>query len=173
MNKNCIKNKRDFLRLGCGSAFAEDRIEPAIELCEKGDIDYIIFDSIAEASMVDLARKKIKCPNEGYDFYIEKRFRSIIPICNHKKIKKESRDTAGIEKSFHHAPLVFITFLNPVHQTTPSFGQYKVFVQKTYIIDNGDNGKHEQNHQKYYLCSGNPVCKQVILRSFFNQECSQ
>ena len=32
------------IRIGSGAGYAGDRIEPAVELMEKGNLDYIIFE---------------------------------------------------------------------------------------------------------------------------------
>lgn len=36
------------IRIGSGAGYAGDRIEPAVELMEKGNLDYIIFECLAE-----------------------------------------------------------------------------------------------------------------------------
>ena len=35
------------IRIGSGAGYAGDRIEPAVELMEKGNLDYIIFECLA------------------------------------------------------------------------------------------------------------------------------
>ena len=32
------------VRVGCGAGTSDDRLEPALELAEKGDIDYLVFE---------------------------------------------------------------------------------------------------------------------------------
>ena len=39
------------IRIGSGAGYAGDRIEPAVELMEKGDLDYIIFECLAERTV--------------------------------------------------------------------------------------------------------------------------
>ena len=56
-NKN-MKHK-DFLRIGCGAGFSGDRMDPAIVLAEKGDLDYLVLECLAERTIA-LAQK------EGY-----------------------------------------------------------------------------------------------------------
>ena len=48
------------LRLGVGSSFADDRISPAVELAEKGDIDYLIFECLAERTIARENQTKLK-----------------------------------------------------------------------------------------------------------------
>ena len=53
-------NRADnLLRLGAGSACPGERLEPAIELVEKGNIDYIVFDSLSESEMLAFERHKM------------------------------------------------------------------------------------------------------------------
>ena len=35
------------IRIGSGAGYAGDRIEPAIDLIERGNLDYIIFECLA------------------------------------------------------------------------------------------------------------------------------
>ena len=37
------------IRIGSGAGYSGDRIEPALELAEKGDIDYLVFECLASA----------------------------------------------------------------------------------------------------------------------------
>ncbi len=39
------------IRIGSGVGYGGDRIEPAVELIEKGDLDYIAFECLAERTI--------------------------------------------------------------------------------------------------------------------------
>ena len=39
------------LRLGCGAGYSNDRVEPAVELVERGDLDYLVFECLAERTI--------------------------------------------------------------------------------------------------------------------------
>lgn len=54
------------VRLGAGSGFWGDAIDPALELLEKGRLDYLCFDFLAELTMALLQRQKLKNPALGY-----------------------------------------------------------------------------------------------------------
>ena len=54
------------VRLGAGSGFWGDAIDPAMELLEKGRLDYLCFDFLAELTMALLQRQKLKNPALGY-----------------------------------------------------------------------------------------------------------
>jgi hypothetical protein len=57
---------KDVLRLGAGSGFWGDAQDPAVELLEKGELDYLCFDYLAELTMALLQRQKMKNPATGY-----------------------------------------------------------------------------------------------------------
>ncbi|MBI4188935.1 MAG: DUF1446 domain-containing protein [Betaproteobacteria bacterium] len=54
------------VRLGSGSGFWGDGMDPAMEVLEKGNLDYLCFDFLAELSMALLQRQKLKNPQAGY-----------------------------------------------------------------------------------------------------------
>lgn len=57
---------KDVLRLGAGSGFWGDAQDPAVELLEKGELDYLCFDYLAELTMALLQRQKMKNSDAGY-----------------------------------------------------------------------------------------------------------
>ena len=54
------------VRLGSGSGFWGDAMDPAMELLEKGKLDYLCFDFLAELTMALLQRQKLKNAELGY-----------------------------------------------------------------------------------------------------------
>ncbi len=54
------------IRLGAGSGFWGDAMDPAMELLEQGELDYLCFDFLAELTMALLQRQKLKNPQAGY-----------------------------------------------------------------------------------------------------------
>ena len=55
------------IRIGSGAGYAGDRIEPAVELMEKGNLDYIIFECLAERTVAIGQQDKEKDPSKGYN----------------------------------------------------------------------------------------------------------
>jgi hypothetical protein len=53
-------------RIGAGSGFWGDMVDPAVELIERGDISYIGFDLLAELTVAILSRGKLKDPGRGH-----------------------------------------------------------------------------------------------------------
>ena len=75
------------VKVGSGSAFWGDMLEPAVELVEKGDIQYIGFDHLAELTMAQLTRMKAKDPSRGYIPDIVPWMKAILPACRERGIK--------------------------------------------------------------------------------------
>ena len=61
------------IRVGAGSAYAGDRIEPAVELAESGRLDYLVFECLAERTTALAQQAKAKDPSKGYDPILEPR----------------------------------------------------------------------------------------------------
>ena len=98
------------IRIGSGAGYSGDRIEPAIELAEKGDIQYLVFECLGERTVALAQQARMKDPEGGYDPLLEERMRAVLPLCAAKGIKivtnmgaanplAAARKTAEIAKS--------------------------------------------------------------------------
>ena len=80
--------ERKCVRVGGGSAGAEERIDPAVELAEKGRIGYLCFDSLSENELSNIEMHKRQDPSaKGYDVFTEPRLTQVMPVCAHKGVK--------------------------------------------------------------------------------------
>lgn len=75
------------IRIGCGAGCSHDRLEPAIELVEKGNIDYIVFECLAERTIAINQQQKLKDPSKGYTSMLEARMRGILRQAKEKGVK--------------------------------------------------------------------------------------
>ncbi|HCQ89212.1 MAG TPA: ABC transporter substrate-binding protein [Clostridium sp.] len=75
------------IRIGSGAGYAGDRIEPAVEIMEKGNVDYIIFECLAERTIAIGQMDKLKDPTKGYNQLLESRMRKILKLAKEKGIK--------------------------------------------------------------------------------------
>jgi acyclic terpene utilization AtuA family protein len=75
------------IRIGSGAGYSGDRIEPAVELAEKGDIQYLVFECLGERTVALAQQARMKDPEAGYDPLLEERMRAVLPICAAKGIK--------------------------------------------------------------------------------------
>ncbi|OZV11574.1 ABC transporter substrate-binding protein [Tissierella sp. P1] len=75
------------IRIGSGAGYGGDRLEPALEIMENGDVDYIIFECLAERTIAIAQEQKLKNPEKGYNGLLEYRMDKVLPLCARNKIK--------------------------------------------------------------------------------------
>jgi Acyclic terpene utilisation family protein AtuA len=75
------------IRIGSGAGYSGDRIEPAVELAKKGDIDYLVFECLGERTVALAQQARLKNPEAGYDPLLEERMRAVLPLCAAKGIR--------------------------------------------------------------------------------------
>lgn len=69
------------LRIGCGASYAGDRIEPAVDLAARGNLDYLVYETLAERTIAAAQLERLKDPGAGYNELMEERFRAALPHC--------------------------------------------------------------------------------------------
>lgn len=75
------------IRIGSGAGYGGDRLEPAIQLMEKGNLDYIGFECLAERTIAIAQEQKRVDPSKGYNNLLEYRMEQVIPLAYKNKIK--------------------------------------------------------------------------------------
>lgn len=75
------------IRVGTGAGFSDDRIEPAVELAERGGVDYLVFECLAERTIARETLTRLKDPDRGYTPYLVERFQAVLPACRRNGIR--------------------------------------------------------------------------------------
>jgi hypothetical protein len=69
------------VRIGCGAGYSGDRIEPAVELAKRGDLDYLVFECLAERTIALAQQRRLQDPRAGYDPLLDERMRATLEPC--------------------------------------------------------------------------------------------
>ena len=73
---------KDVIRIGSGAAWWGDRVEPAALNAEKGQLDYLCFETMAEATVSAAQVRARRDPSfPGYDTYLDDRMKAVLPAC--------------------------------------------------------------------------------------------
>jgi hypothetical protein len=75
------------VRIGAGAGYSGDRIDPAVELAERGAISYLVFECLAERTIALAQKARLLDPAAGYDPLLEERMEAVLPICARKRIR--------------------------------------------------------------------------------------
>src|SRR4051794_24532342 len=70
------------IRLGAGAGYSGDRIEPAVALAASGNLDYLIFECLAERTIALAQGARQINPDAGYDPLLEERIRAVLPAAS-------------------------------------------------------------------------------------------
>lgn len=75
---------KDSIRLGAGAGFSGDRIDPAVELAEHGQLDYLIFECLGERTVAQGQQRRRDDPTAGFDPLLVPRITAVIePALHH------------------------------------------------------------------------------------------
>ncbi len=78
---------RSRLRIGAGSGFQGDRLEPAVILAAQGELDYLALECLAERTIALAQLRKLADPRAGFDPLLEKRIGSLLPIALRNRVR--------------------------------------------------------------------------------------
>ena len=67
------------IRIGAGSGMSDDRIPPAVELIERGELDYICCECLAERTIAREALDRARNPARGFTPTLLERMAAILP----------------------------------------------------------------------------------------------
>src|SRR5580698_3538545 len=75
------------IRIGAGAGFSGDRIEPAVELAEKGNLDFLVFECLAERTIALSQLRKREDQNAGFDPLLSERMHAVLPACRRNGVR--------------------------------------------------------------------------------------
>jgi hypothetical protein len=68
-------------RIGSGAGYAGDRIDPARDLAERGELDVLVFECLAERTIALAQLRRSQDARGGYDPLLQARLRAVLPAC--------------------------------------------------------------------------------------------
>lgn len=68
-------------RIGSGAGYSGDRIDPAQDLAERGALDALVFECLAERTIALAQLRRSADPQHGYDLLLQERMRAVLPAC--------------------------------------------------------------------------------------------
>ncbi|MGI4942046.1 MAG: acyclic terpene utilization AtuA family protein [Janthinobacterium lividum] len=75
------------IRIGAGAGYSGDRIEPALELAERGGLDYLVFECLAERTIALAQQARRADPSGGYDPLLSERMRTVLRPCAERRVR--------------------------------------------------------------------------------------
>ena len=75
------------LRIGAGAGYSGDRIEPAVELAERGRLDYLVFECLAERTIALAQQARQRNADAGFDPLLAERLDAVLRPCVANKVK--------------------------------------------------------------------------------------
>ncbi|GAA4991028.1 DUF1446 domain-containing protein [Yinghuangia aomiensis] len=75
------------VRIGCGAGFADDRVEPALELVEHGALDYLVFECLAERTVALAQLERLADPKSGFNEWLVERMEAVLAPCAERGVR--------------------------------------------------------------------------------------
>ncbi len=75
------------IRIGGGAGFAGDSIQPALLLLEKGELNYLVFECLAERTIALAQQQRQSDPKKGYNPSLLRRMTLALPLASKNRVK--------------------------------------------------------------------------------------
>lgn len=75
------------IRIGGGAGYAGDRVEPALDIVARGQVEYIVFECLAERTIALAQKEKLENPDRGYNHLLEYRMERLLPLLKEHPVK--------------------------------------------------------------------------------------
>lgn len=86
-NRASGKHGPDVVRVGAGAGMADDRIYPAVQLLQQGELDYLVCECLAERTIAREQLNRKRSPELGYTPMFEERIRAFMPLCREHDVR--------------------------------------------------------------------------------------
>ncbi|MDX1431374.1 MAG: acyclic terpene utilization AtuA family protein [Gammaproteobacteria bacterium] len=73
--------------MGTGAGFSADRLDPALDLVERGRLDAIVFECVGERTLAFGYRDRQADPARGYNPLLARRLRAVLPACRRDGVR--------------------------------------------------------------------------------------
>ena len=74
-------DRMDVFRIGSGAGYSGDRIDPARELAERGRLNALAFECLAERTIALAQLRRSQDPDAGFDPLLQERMHAVLPAC--------------------------------------------------------------------------------------------
>lgn len=68
-------------RIGAGAGYSGDRIDPAQDLAQRGALNALVFECLAERTIAMAQLRRSQDPTQGYDLLLQDRMRAVLSPC--------------------------------------------------------------------------------------------
>ncbi len=75
------------VRIGAAEGFYGDAVDPAVDIAQNGDVQYLCFDCLAELTMAILVKDQKRDPSKGYCLDVTAYMKQLLPYVKEKGIK--------------------------------------------------------------------------------------
>lgn len=75
------------MRIGAGSGFQGDRLEPAVILASQGGLDFLALECLAERTIALAQLRRLADPAAGYDPLLERRLGPLLPVALRNRVR--------------------------------------------------------------------------------------
>ena len=73
-------------RIGSGAGYSGDRIDPAQDLAERGALNALVFECLAERTIALAQLRRSHDPQTGYDPLLAARMHAVLPACTRQGV---------------------------------------------------------------------------------------
>ena len=98
-------SRSPIFRIGSGAGYSGDRIDPAQDLAERGELDALVFECLAERTIALAQLRRAADPTQGYDPLLRERMRAVLPACQARGITVLTNMGAANPMAAGHAVL--------------------------------------------------------------------